>query len=286
MVFYPAIKFFQLTIIMKTFIRSLCFLMLLPLLTLAQKTAPENKVKHADPVFEDLTGDLGADKGDNEININLGYRNLEGLHHTLLTQLEFEYVPVKNLGIELLIPYTAYFTNPVPENPRPGNSLEFLQWTMQYTLFQSFKRNISLAVGLENAFQSQDPYSSPQENKRGFSVENIRYLPFLIIAKNWDDKFFLLFKGGSGVDHNLEDNSFDEIHRLTTAIHYKIPGENENYLGVELNKSVEEGDFEMFIRPQVKFEITDNFNIGTAVGFPVSKPDTKWSAFMRVAYEL
>lgn len=258
----------------------------LPLWALAQESENAPKVKHADPVFEDLTTELGVYKGFYELNTNFGYRKLEDLHHTLLSQLEFEFAPVNNLGFELLIPYTAYFTNPVLQDPRPGNSLEFLQWTVQYTFYQSPQRGISMAVGFENAFERQDPYISPQERQEGFSIANIIYQPFLIVAKNWKDRYFILFNGGPGIDQDLEENTIDLVPQLTTAFHYRLSNENDHFLGVELNKSIEEGDFEMFVRPQIKIEITDNFNIGTALGIPVAKPETKWSAFMRVAYEL
>lgn len=252
----------------------------------AQEVKPKNKIVHADPVYEDLTTELGGEKGANEININFGYRNLEGLHHTLLSQLEFEYAPANNLGFELLIPFTAYFSNPALDDDPPNNELEFIQWTVQYTFFQSFERNISLAVGLENAFQSQDPYVSPEEQKKGFSIEHIFYQPFLTIGKNWNETYFLLFKGGPEFAQDLEESSIDIEPVLTSAFHFKFSQEDENFLGIEFNKVVEDGHFEMFIRPQLKIELSDKLNIGTTVGIPVSQPDTNWSAFIRVAYEL
>lgn len=253
---------------------------------LAQEERVEKKIKHADPVVEDLTTELGVDKGMKELNVNFGYRNLEGLHHSLLSQLEFEFSPINNLGFEILLPYTTYLTNPVLDDPRPDNKLEFLQWTGQYTIYQSFERQVSLAIGFENSFESQDPYVSPRENKSGFSIENIQYQPFLILAKNWNEQYFLLFKGGTEIDQDLEDGSSGFEHLLTTAFHYSISNEKDNYVGIELNKSLEEGDFEMFIRPQLKIEITDKLNIGTTIGIPAWEPETNWTAFMRVAYEL
>lgn len=265
--------------IQKALLSAILFLFFAPILVNAQD------IQHADPVYEDLTTELGADKGMNEVNINFGYRELKSDHHTFLTQLEYEFAPIDNLGFELLLPFTIYFPNPVSEIERPGNGVEFLQWTGQYTFLQSARHNFSLAFGLENIFESSDPYVSPQEEKDGFSIDNIGYTPFLIVAKNWQEKFFLLFKGGTELDHNLEENSADFIHQLHSSLHYSLSEEKENYVGVELNKNLEDGDFEMFVRPQLILELSDSFNLGATIGIPVEKPDTRWSTFVRLAYE-
>ena len=245
----------------------------------------DKDIKNVSPVYEDLTTEIGVDKGMNELNINFGYRNLKSEHHTLLTQLEYEFAPIKNLGFELLLPFTAYVPNPLSDLERPGNSIEFLQWTTQYTFFQSAEKGISLAFGLDNVLESRDPYVSPQESNKGFSVENIGYTPFLILAKNWQEKSFILFKGGTLLDHDLEEGSVDFEHQLTSAFHYQFSENSDNYLGIELNKTLEKGDFEIFIRPQIILEISDSFNLGTTVGIPAWNPETKWSAFIRLAYE-
>lgn len=125
---------------------------------------------------------------------------------------------------------------------------------------------------------------SPEEKQKGFSVENIGYTPFLIVAKNFEDRVFMIFKGGTLFDHNIKEGSLSFEHQLTSAFHYKISGNSDHFLGIELNKSLEEGDFEMFIRPQIIFEISDSFDLGTTIGIPVENPETKWLAFIRLAY--
>lgn len=47
----------------------------------------QTKIKHADPVFEDLTTALGVRKGEKELNMNFGYANLQNNHHILESQL-------------------------------------------------------------------------------------------------------------------------------------------------------------------------------------------------------
>lgn len=245
----------------------------------------EDEIKHADPVFEDLTTALGVEKGENELNINFGYRNMVRDYHTLLGQLEYEFAPADNLGFEILLPFTIYFPNPLSFIERPANTVEFLSWTGQYTFFQASEKKISLALGLENTFESTDPYKSPQERKEGFSLENIQYFPFLIVAKNWQDKFFILFKGGPILDHKLDNNAVNFIPQLHSAIHYSISEEDENYVGLELNKTLEDEGFEMYIRPQLILELSETFDLGVTIGIPVKKPEIRWSTFFRLAYD-
>lgn len=245
----------------------------------AEDTLNPVKTEHADPVFEDLTTDLGARKGENQLNMNLGYRELEVGHHILLTQLEYEFAPADALGFEVLIPYTVYFNNELSEVDRPGNRLEFLQWGSQYTFFTSPEKKISLAAGFRNAFEAQEP----DESNNRFKIENIRYFPFLVAAKNWEDKFFLLFSGGTEIDHALGEGA-DVEHQLNTAFHYGFSDE-DHYVGVEFNKSLEDGDFEMIIRPQIILQVMEDYNIGATFGIPVGAPDLQWTAFLRLAYE-
>lgn len=247
---------------------------------LAQEEEP--KVKHAEPVYDDLITDLRAKKGANELNVNFGYRNMEERDHLALSRLEFEYVPIDKLGFEIILPYTAYFANPNADLQERDNRIEFLQWGGQYTFYSSVENGISLALGFENTFGREDEYEP--ESTSGFTVENIRYMPLLIAAKNWKDTWFLLFSGGTELNHDLSDNDVGFEHQLTTAFHYGF-SEDDHFIGVELNKSLEEGDFEMMIRPQFILEISDSFTLGSSVGIPISVPDTRWTAFLRLAYE-
>lgn len=107
-------------------------------------------IEHADPVFNDFNTDLGAKKGTGQINLNFGYQNMTEHHHELLSQLEFEYAPVDNLGLELLLPYNVYFDNGLSLVERPGNKLEFLQWSAQFTFLTSYSDGISMAIVFTN----------------------------------------------------------------------------------------------------------------------------------------
>lgn len=113
------------------------------------------KIKHADPVYEDLTTDLGARKGENQLNINFGYRDLTENHHIFLSKVEYEFAPLDGLGLEIIVPYTVYFNNQLSEIERPGNRMEFFQRATQYTFFTSPEHNISLALSFRNTFETR-----------------------------------------------------------------------------------------------------------------------------------
>lgn len=232
-------------------------------------------------MYDDLITELGARKGANELNVNLGYRSHKNNHHLLLSQLELEYAPADNLGVEITLPYTAYFANPGAELQQRDNRIEFLQWGAQYTFYSSAQRGLTFAFGFRNTFGKEEDYDP--EEAYGFAVENIRYLPLLIAAKNWHDSWFLLFSAGSELNQDLLDNSVGFEHQLTTAFHYGF-SENDHFIGLEFNKSLDNAEFEMMIRPQVILEVSNSFTLGSTIGIPIFMPDTRWTAFLRLAY--
>lgn len=247
-----------------------------------QLEGSEPPIKHADPVYNDFSTDLGARKGSGQINVNFGYQNIPDQHHELLSQLEFEYAPVDNLGLELLLPYNAYFNNKLSMVERPQNRLEFLQWSAQYTFLSSYERRISMAMGLTNSFEMESP--EPPSSK-GIDLKTITYNPFLTFAKNWADQYFFTFSGGPELVRELEPNGWDVSAQLNTAFHYGF-SERDHYVGVEFNKEISEGSFEMVIRPQLTLQLGDKLSLGAAFGIPIGVEDSNGSAFLRLAYEL
>ena len=63
-----------------------------------------------------------------------------------------------------------------------------------------------------------------------------------------------------------------------------IPG-TINFIGVEFNKALEHGDFDMTIRPQMRLDISESMLIGIVAGIPVARENERFSAFMRLIYE-
>jgi hypothetical protein len=58
-----------------------------------------------------------------------------------------------------------------------------------------------------------------------------------------------------------------------------------NFIGVEFNKTLDNGDFDMTIRPQMRLGIADNLLIGIVVGIPVSRENERFSSFLRLIWE-
>lgn len=239
------------------------------------------KIEHADPVYEDLTTELGAQKGENNLNLNFGYRKLRERHHSLLAQIEYEFVPIDHLGFEIVIPYTVYFNNELSMEPRPDNKLEFLQWATQFTFLTDVQRGISMAVGFRNIFEIE----SPEETVARPAIEAIIYFPFFTFAKNWEDQFFFLISGGPEITQDLDPEDLEASIELNTAVHYKLSKTN-HFIGVELNKTIEDSALQMYIRPQISYEFTDNLTLGVAIGIPTGIKDDKWNGFLRISYEI
>ncbi|MDQ3395456.1 MAG: hypothetical protein M3512_15285 [Bacteroidota bacterium] len=238
-----------------------------------------NKIEHADPVFEDLTTDLGARRGENELNVNFGYQKLRKNHHVFLSQLEYEIAPLDNWGIEILFPYSVYFNNDLDETERPGNTMEFFQWGTQITFLKSKRRNISMALSFRNILAIQEP----DAGKIKFRFENITYNPYLIFAKNWQESFFLLLTGGFEISQIVGENQIDLAFPINTAFHVKFL--KDHFIGLELNNNFKDGEAEIFLRPQVIFQIFEDYTLGASLGIPLGIEDELWTGFLRLAYQ-
>jgi len=237
------------------------------------------KVEHAEPVFEDLTGELGARRGEQELNLNFGYYNRRNNHHSLVSMVEYEFVPWDWVGFEIVLPYSLYFNNEVSQVPRPNNQLEFFQWASQVTLHVDEERGLSFALGFRNIFEM----ASPERTEAEFDLQFISYYTFMMVGKNWRDKYFLLLSGGPKLEQELDPMEWELNYLVNTAFHYGF-GQKDHYLGVEFNKRIEEG-IEMYIRPQVSLKLGERLRLGIAGGVAVGMEDENWTIFTRFAYD-
>ena len=139
-----------------------------------------------------------------------------------------------------------------------------------------------MALGLTNSFEMESP--EPLSNK-GIDLKAITYSPFLTLAKNWNDRYFFTFSGGPELVRELEPKGWEVGAQLNTAFHYGF-SEQDHYVGIEFNNDISEGSFEMVIRPQLTMQLGDKLSLGAAFGVPVAIEGSKWSGFLRLAYEL
>lgn len=237
------------------------------------------KLLHAEPLFIDLIRDLGARKGEREWNLgfgltdNLGYDAYEML-------VEYEFAPIDRLGFEVEVPVTLYAPQRNgKENGRPADRVESLKLATQWTFLVAERAKTSLALGYIHEFVLPDIGSRPDH-----AIIGHVFNPFLIAAKRWGDNFHTLVYTGPHVHWERGASEAHARFDINSNFHYMISG-TRNFVGVEFNKSIDAGDFDMTIRPQMRVGIAENFLIGIVTGIPVEREYQRFSSFMRLIWE-
>lgn len=237
------------------------------------------KVLHAEPLYIDLIRDLGARKGEREWNIGLGLTdNLK--FDSYETLIEYEWAPIDRLGLEVELPFTFY--SPASGTERdltPSNRLNSIKVATQWSFFVSEPMATSMAIGYINEFELSDFGSFGKPFIKG----NI-YNPFLVIAKRWGNNFHSLMYTGPMIEQQFGTRKLHTTYDINTSFHYMITG-TRNFLGIEFNKTLDNGNFDMTIRPQMRLGVADNLMIGIVAGIPVSKENERLSSFLRLIWE-
>lgn len=238
-----------------------------------------DKVLHAEPLYIDLIRDLGARKGEKEWNLGLGLTdNLQFDSYEAL--IEYEWAVIDRLGLEVELPFTFY--SPARGTDRdsiPANQLNSLQIAAQWSFFVNERMATSMALGYLNEFELSDfrNFGNP------FIKGNV-YNPFLVVAKRWGNHFHTLIYTGPIMEQDFKTNQLHTVYEINTNFHYMIPG-TINFIGIEFNKTLENGDFDMTMRPQMRLDIAGNFLIGIVAGIPVSRENERLSSFVRLIWE-
>ena len=237
------------------------------------------KVLHAEPLYIDLIRDLGARKGEKEWNIGMGLTdNLNFDSYEVL--VEYEWAPVNRLGLEVELPFTFYSpTGGTSADMAPSNQLDALQVAIQWTFLVKPEIATSMALGYLNEFQLTpfDSFANPL-------FKGNAYNPFLVVAKRWGQHFHSLIYTGPIFEQEYNTGDWESAYEINTSFHYMIPG-TINFIGVEFNKALEHGDFDMTIRPQMRLDISESLLIGIVAGIPIARENERFSAFMRLIYE-
>lgn len=238
-----------------------------------------DKVLHAEPLYIDLIRDLGARKGEKEWNLGLGMTdNLNFDSYEAL--VEYEWAPIDRLGLEVELPFTLY--SPISGTEKdsiPSNQLNSIKIAAQWSFFVNEPMATSMALGYINEFELSDfrNFGNP------FIKGNI-YNPFLVVAKRWGNNFHSLIYTGPMIEQNFTTNQLQSTYEIHTSFHYMISG-TRNFIGVEFNKTIDHGDLNMTMRPQMRLGIADNFLIGIVAGIPVSRENERLSSFVRLIWE-
>ena len=242
-----------------------------------EKRKPD-KVLHAEPLYIDLIRDLGARKGEKEWNVGLGITDNEN-YDQYEALVEYEWAPIDRLGLEVELPFSLYYpTN--GDGLAPGNKLNSIKLAAQYSFFVSKKHKTSLAIGYIHEFELVD---FARYNKERVFEGNV-YNPFFIAAKRWGHNFHTLVYTGPSIQYHFRDDSIRTRWEINSNVHYMIPG-TKNFIGVEFNKTLENSDFDMTLRPQMRLSIADNLLVGIVVGIPVHRENERFSSFLRLIYE-
>ncbi len=238
-----------------------------------------DKVLHAEPLYIDLIRDLGARKGEKEWNLGLGVTdNLEFDSYEAL--IEYEWAPVNRLGLEVELPFTFYSSvNGTEKDSIPSNRLNSIKMAAQWSFFVNEPLANSMALGYINEFVLSDFRNFGQPLIKG----NV-YNPFLVVAKRWGNNFHSLVYTGPMIEQDYLSKEIHMTYDINTSLHYMISG-TRNFIGIEFNKTLETGDFDMTMRPQMRLGIADNLLIGIVAGIPVSRENERLSSFVRLIWE-
>lgn len=237
------------------------------------------KVLHAEPLYIDLIRDLGAHKGEKEWNFgfgaadNLGFDSYEAL-------VEYEWAPIDRLGLEVELPFEFFSPqNNIPNDSIPSGSLKSLKVAAQWTFFVSEKAATSMAIGYINEFVMSD-----FQNFGNPVVSGNVYNPFLIAAKRWGTNFHTLIYTGPSINQDYASSDLTTSYEINTNFHYMITG-TRNFLGIEINQSLFDGELDTTLRPQMRLGISEHLLVGIVAGIPIDKRDERFSSFVRLIWE-
>ncbi|WP_432714324.1 HAEPLYID family protein, partial [Pedobacter sp.] len=225
------------------------------------------KIKHAEPVYNDIVRDLGARKGEREINI--GYKmDKNGDYSTQKGFIEYEFAIINRLGLELEIPFQfqskTYSEKGVATVS--SNKVESIKPAIQYTFFVDKKSRISMAAAgiYELKLHSFKSIKDDMGLMKGNSFN-----PFLIVAKRWGSNFHTMVTTGPEFYNDFETHRNESAYLLNVSMHYMI---DSHFLGIEMNQEYKGHETMTVLRPQAKVQLNKNIGIGLVSGIPISRP--------------
>lgn len=237
------------------------------------------KVHHTEPLFLDLVRDLGARKGEKEINIGMDYmRNTS--YNEQLYLVEYEFAPIHRLGLEIEADYVTY-NQAQTGTTAPANRLEALRLSSQYSFYVNPEMQMTMAVGYTQIFECT-PFADWNTSQ---VLEGTVYNPFFIAAKRWGANWHTLAYLSPMLRDNWLENQQQFIGQINTSVHYQFPN-TSHFVGVEMNQEISKNAYEFMLRPQAKYKVNQDLAVGVVYGIPLKSDELKSSAFIRLIYEL
>lgn len=236
------------------------------------------KVYHAEPIYVDLMRDLGARKGEAEWNVGLGQTdNLKYEEYLLFA--EYEWAPRDRLGLEVELPIRLH-TALERDAKVPPDQVESLKLAGMYTVSVDTVRHWSTAVGYLHEVLLSSSFSTLQRRPVDGNVFN----PFLVTARRWGANWHTLLYAGPRFVRRSGGTWESAAWQSNWNLHYMVPG-TRNFVGMEVNQSLEERRNNFVLRPQLRVGINDHFLVGIATGVPVNRERERVGTFIRLIYE-
>lgn len=244
-----------------------------------EKLTTSPKVYHAEPIAIDLMRDLGARKGEAEWNIGMSQADKAAYSETQLF-VEYEWAPVNRLGLEVEVPIALHAPLGTGGERVPRDQIEGLKLAAMYTFQVDTVRHWSTALG----YLHEVVLTETNRALLRRPVDGQIFNPFLVTAVRWSDNWHTLLYTGPRVVRRSGGAWERPVFAANWNVHYMVPG-TRNFVGLEVNQSVESRRSNFVLRPQMRVGINEHFLIGIAGGVPVNRGTERVGTFIRLIYE-
>ena len=239
------------------------------------------KVDHAEPLYIDLMRDLGARKGEAEINVGFGI----GAHknyNELYGFAEYEWAVADRLGMEVEIPFSFNkSTGDAPNVSIPNNKIEGLKLATQYTFLVNEKRQMSMAFAYVHEFELN---TFKQLGNKGSVLTGMKMNPVFVAAKNFN-QFNTMLYTGPVIEHHYKERKAEVGATINASMMYVLPN-SKNFIGIENNMDIDKDGFHYYLRPQLKLALQHNLMVGLVTGVPLTKHEpSKLDVMTRIIWE-
>lgn len=252
---------------------------LIPTDTTTKKLA---KVEHAEPLYIDLMRDLGAKKGEAEVNIGMEI-NIHNKYDEYYGFLEYEWAIANRLGLEVEVPFS--FNHKSKGNDQniilPGNKIEGVKLASQYTFLVNEKKKLSMAIAYVHEFELS---TFKEIANRDQIFTGMKMTPVFIAAKNFSNINTMLYTGPV-FEHNYHQNSINTGATINASVMFVIP-HTKNFIGLENNIDFDKNNFNYYLHPQIKLAIKHNLMIGLVTGIPIANRNSRGDVMTRLIWEL
>jgi hypothetical protein len=244
-----------------------------------ERVTESPKVYHAEPIAIDLMRDLGARKGEAEWNLGLAQKD-KRTYDELLLFVEYEWAPINRLGLEVEVPMVFHAPLGTGGERVPRDQIEGLKLAGMYTLQVDTMRHWSTAIGYLHEVLLNETNAILLRRP----VDGQLFNPFLVTARRWTDNWHSLLYTGPRLVRRSGGGWEKPAFEANWNVHFMVPG-TRNFVGLEVNQSVENRRSNFVLRPQMRVGITDHFLVGIAGGIPVNRDKERVGTFIRLIYE-